>query len=144
MNQLLKVSQKWSFFRVRSHASVLYLSGVVALSFFETASLAYAQQTLHLGVAPESETQEQFGANDIPSGNTDSQQDSAIDGLQTTVGASPAVGGAGQFDFNNDGHTDYLLFNASNRRTVIWYMNNNIHFASNNAPNVPCCEWRIA
>jgi len=23
-------------------------------------------------------------------------------------------------------------------------MNDNIHFASNNAPNVPCCEWRIA
>src|SRR6266481_4095219 len=39
-------------------------------------------------------------------------------------------------DFNNDGHPDYLLYYAGNRRTVVWYMNNNIHFASNNGPTL--------
>src|SRR6266478_791886 len=40
-------------------------------------------------------------------------------------------------DFNNDGHPDYLLYYAGNRRTAVWYMNNNIHFASNNGPTLP-------
>jgi FG-GAP-like repeat/FG-GAP repeat len=119
----------------------LYLSSVVAVLFFVRAPLAYAQQGLPLPVAPQAETQEQFGANEIPSGNVNSQQGSAINGLQTTVGASPSIGGSGQFDFNNDGHPDYLLYNASNRRTVVWYMNNNIHFASHNGPNHPSWPW---
>ena len=29
------------------------------------------------------------------------------------------------FDFNSDGHSDYLLYNASTRQTAIWYLNNN-------------------
>ena len=41
-------------------------------------------------------------------------------------------------DFNGDGKPDYVLYNASTRRTAIWYMNNNdyaggcvrSHFAS--------------
>jgi hypothetical protein len=40
-------------------------------------------------------------------------------------------------DFNNDGHPDYVLYNMGTRRTVVWYMNNNVHFASHNAPTLP-------
>jgi hypothetical protein len=29
---------------------------------------------------------------------------------------------AGVADFNDDGHPDYLLFNANTHQTVIWYM----------------------
>jgi hypothetical protein len=48
-------------------------------------------------------------------------------------------GGSGEMptDFNNDGHPDYLLYNAATRRTVIWYMNDNVHVASNNGPTLP-------
>ncbi|HEX4697625.1 MAG TPA: kelch repeat-containing protein, partial [Candidatus Udaeobacter sp.] len=31
---------------------------------------------------------------------------------------------ASAYDFNNDGHPDYLLFNPATRATFIWYMNN--------------------
>ncbi len=40
-------------------------------------------------------------------------------------------------DFNNDGHPDYLLYNGGTRRTVVWDMNNNVHFASGNGPILP-------
>jgi hypothetical protein len=30
-------------------------------------------------------------------------------------------------DFNNDGHLDYVLHNASTRQTAIWYLNNNFY-----------------
>jgi FG-GAP-like repeat len=40
-------------------------------------------------------------------------------------------------DFNNDGHPDYLLYSGVTRRTVVWYMNNNVHFASDNGPILP-------
>jgi hypothetical protein len=39
-------------------------------------------------------------------------------------------------DFNWDGYPDYLLSNTNTRRTVVWYMRNNIHFASNNGPTL--------
>ena len=41
----------------------------------------------------------------------------------------PQGGGAARAavsDFNNDGHLDYVLHNASTRQTAIWYLNNNI------------------
>jgi hypothetical protein len=40
-------------------------------------------------------------------------------------------------DFNNDGHPDYLLFNSVARRTVVWFMNNNVHVTGNNGPTLP-------
>jgi elongation factor P hydroxylase len=40
-------------------------------------------------------------------------------------------------DFNNDSHPDYLLFNAGSGRTVVWYMNNNVHIASTSGPTLP-------
>ena len=29
------------------------------------------------------------------------------------------------YDFNNDAHSDYLLYNSSTRQTAVWYLNNN-------------------
>src|SRR5262249_28609696 len=40
-------------------------------------------------------------------------------------------------DFNDDGHPDYLLYNGATRRTVIWYLNNNVHVASGNGRSLP-------
>src|SRR4029077_3606538 len=45
-----------------------------------------------------------------------------------------AVASSPENDFNNDGHPDYVLYNGGTRRTVVWYMNNNVHFASGNGP----------
>src|SRR6266508_1050481 len=49
------------------------------------------------------------------------------------VGAPPV---SQPTDFNVDGHPDYLLFNSSNGRTVIWYLNNYTHIASAAAPTL--------
>jgi alpha-galactosidase-like CBM13-containing protein/VCBS repeat protein len=46
-------------------------------------------------------------------------------------------------DFNRDGHPDYLLFNSTSHGTVIWYMNNNVHFSGNHGPALPA-GWNIA
>jgi N-acetylneuraminic acid mutarotase len=40
-------------------------------------------------------------------------------------------------DFNNDGRPDYLLYNASTRQTVVWYMNNNVHVGGGVGPTLP-------
>lgn len=41
------------------------------------------------------------------------------------------------YDFNGDGHPDYVLYNASTRQTAIWYLNNNIYLAGAYAPTLP-------
>ena len=46
-------------------------------------------------------------------------------------------------DFNNDGHPDYLLFNANSGATVIWYMNNNVHVTGTHGPTLPA-GWNVA
>jgi hypothetical protein len=46
-------------------------------------------------------------------------------------------------DFNNDRHPDYLLFNSTNRGTVIWYMNNYMHIASAAGPTLPA-GWSVS
>ena len=38
-------------------------------------------------------------------------------------------------DFNNDGHPDYLLYNAASRQTAIWYLNNNVYVSGVYGPN---------
>jgi plastocyanin len=48
-----------------------------------------------------------------------------------TPASTPAVS-----DFNRDGHPDYLLFNSTNRATVIWYMNNNVHIGGAAGPTL--------
>ena len=42
----------------------------------------------------------------------------------------------GVADSNRDGKPDYLLFNASTRHTVIWYMDNNVPIASAYGPTL--------
>jgi hypothetical protein len=48
----------------------------------------------------------------------------------------------GAADFNGDGNPDYLLFNSSNRATVIWYMDNNLRIAGNHGPTLPA-SWEL-
>ncbi len=46
-------------------------------------------------------------------------------------------------DFNNDGHPDFVLYNAGPRQTVIWYMNNNVHVTGAYGPTLPA-GWSLA
>ena len=46
-------------------------------------------------------------------------------------------GGGYHAGFNRDEHPDYLLFNATTRATVIWYMNNNVHTTGAYGPTLP-------
>jgi hypothetical protein len=39
-------------------------------------------------------------------------------------------------DFNNDGHLDYVLHNASTRQTAIWYLNNNFYIGGVYGPTL--------
>ena len=55
--------------------------------------------------------------------------------------AAPA-GPPTDFDFNNDGHPDYLLFNSDSGGTVIWYLNNYIKIASAAGPIV-VAGWEV-
>ena len=45
-------------------------------------------------------------------------------------------------DFNVDGKTDFALFNASTRRTAIWYLNNNALLSSAYGPTLPA-GWNV-
>jgi len=51
----------------------------------------------------------------------------------------PQGGGAARAtvsDFNNDGHLDYVLRNASTRQTAIWYLNNNFYIGGAYGPTL--------
>ncbi len=39
-------------------------------------------------------------------------------------------------DFNGDGKTDYLLFNAATRQSAIWYLNNNVFVGGVYGPTI--------
>jgi hypothetical protein len=43
----------------------------------------------------------------------------------------------GVADFNGDGKPDYLLYNGSTQRTVIWYLNNNVLSSGLFGPALP-------
>jgi FG-GAP-like repeat len=45
-------------------------------------------------------------------------------------------------DFNHDGKPDYLLYNASTRRTAVWYMNNNVFLGGAYGPTLPA-GWNV-
>jgi hypothetical protein len=45
-------------------------------------------------------------------------------------------------DFNNDGHSDYLLYNPSTGQTAIWYMRNNMHVNGSFGPTLPA-GWQL-
>jgi hypothetical protein len=57
------------------------------------------------------------------------------------------VGGAptstSRYDFNGDGHPDYLLYNASTRGTAVWYLNNNVYLGGTYAP-ILGAGWALA
>jgi uncharacterized protein YbdZ (MbtH family) len=57
----------------------------------------------------------------------------AVDGLQATTA---------EFDFNNDGHPDFVLFNAATLQTAVWYMDNNVHVGGANGPTLPA-GWSV-
>ncbi|HEU5248199.1 MAG TPA: VCBS repeat-containing protein [Candidatus Udaeobacter sp.] len=46
------------------------------------------------------------------------------------------------FDFNNDGHPDYLLYNSSTRQTAVWFMSNNIFVSGAYGPTLPA-GWSV-
>src|SRR4029077_15768086 len=47
-----------------------------------------------------------------------------------------------RYDFNGDGKPDYVLYNASTRRTVIWYLNNAMFVSGALGPILPV-GWRL-
>jgi hypothetical protein len=46
-------------------------------------------------------------------------------------------------DFNGDGSPDYTLYQASTRRTAIWYLNNKVFVGSAYCPTLPA-GWILA
>lgn len=50
---------------------------------------------------------------------------------------------AGRGDFNGDGFLDYVLYNSSTRRTVIWYLHGNTLSSSAYGPIIPA-GWTLA
>jgi hypothetical protein len=57
-----------------------------------------------------------------------------LDVIGYDLGGTPI---AVPYDFNNDAHSDYLLYNSSTRQTTIWYLNNNIFLSSASGPTLP-------
>jgi hypothetical protein len=45
-------------------------------------------------------------------------------------------------DFNGDGNSDYVLYEASTRQTAIWYLNNNVYIGSASGPTLPA-GWSV-
>ena len=48
-----------------------------------------------------------------------------------------------QYDFNGNGHPEYVLYNAATRRSVVWYLNNNVYIGGAYAPTLPA-GWTVA
>jgi FG-GAP-like repeat len=46
------------------------------------------------------------------------------------------------YDFNNDAHSDYLLYNSSTRQTAVWHSNNNVFIGGAYGPTIPV-GWRV-
>ena len=46
------------------------------------------------------------------------------------------------YDFNNDAHSDYLLYNSSTRQTAVWFLNNNAFFGGAFGLTLPV-GWRV-
>ena len=49
----------------------------------------------------------------------------------------------GAEDFTGDGKPDYVLFEASTRRTAYWYMDGNIYGGGTYGPTLPA-GWNLA
>jgi VCBS repeat protein len=46
------------------------------------------------------------------------------------------------YDFNNDAHSDYLLYNSSTRQTAVWHLNNNAFIGGAFGLTLPV-GWRV-
>ena len=46
-----------------------------------------------------------------------------------------------RYDFNGDGHPDYVLSNEGTGQTAIWYLNNNVYLGGALAPSKPIGAW---
>ena len=46
------------------------------------------------------------------------------------------------YDFNNDAHSDYLLYNSSTRQTAVWHLNNNAFIGGAFGRTLPA-GWRV-
>jgi hypothetical protein len=69
-----------------------------------------------------------------------------LDVIGYDLGGVPPGAGAGRAavaDFNGDGKPDYVLRNAGNRQTAIWYLNNNVLVGAAYGPTLPV-GWRLA
>jgi FG-GAP-like repeat len=60
----------------------------------------------------------------------------------TPTPAPATAGRAAVGDFNNDGHLDFVLHNASTRQTAIWYLNNNVFAGGAFGPTLPA-SWGL-
>jgi hypothetical protein len=58
------------------------------------------------------------------------------------VGAFEFDGGPPRYDFNSHGKPDYVLYQATTRRTAIWYLDNNIYQGSAFGPSLPP-DWAL-
>jgi hypothetical protein len=59
-----------------------------------------------------------------------------------TATATPTPSIASPYDFNHDRKPDYVLYNASTRRTNVWYLNNNVYVGRAFGPILPA-GWRL-
>ena len=61
---------------------------------------------------------------------------------EATDGVSPELPDVAQrYDFNRDGHPDYVLYDT---QSAIWYLNNNVFLSGALAPALPaCCGWSL-
>jgi hypothetical protein len=48
----------------------------------------------------------------------------------------------GTADFNGNGKPDYVLYNATTRRTALYYLNNNVYVGSALGPVLPA-GWNL-
>jgi hypothetical protein len=53
-----------------------------------------------------------------------------------------ATASSSENDFNNDGHPDYLLYNAGTSQTGVWYLDNNVLIGSAAGPTLPA-GWQV-
>ena len=62
---------------------------------------------------------------------TFASRDVAAMAFQRNLAPNPAP-----YDFNSDGHSDYLLYNTSTHQTALWYLNNNVRIGHAEGPTL--------
>jgi FG-GAP-like repeat/Fibronectin type III domain len=72
-----------------------------------------------------------------------SPEGTSLDVIGYTLATSSVVRRTAVLDFNGDGKTDYVLYNAATRQTAIWYLNNNAFLGGAYGPTLPP-GWGVA